>query len=149
MLANCPRCGASNPDVACFCRNCGRPLEGVGEGKLNAGRTPHGDPLPPPAGFVPIEYAMELYYRWEAASGGAPLLGTETLSVEVFNGGYDLTQVALVVRGMDQAGNMRLGLVHELEDWPRGRTVQFEIPSYELPDPIHKVKVELVRAEFH
>lgn len=149
MSVNCIRCGTSNPDVACFCRNCGQALEGVDEGGVIPGHAPHRNPLPPPEGFTPIDCATDLHYRWEAASGGAPLLGTETLAVAVFNGGYDLAQVGLAVRGLDEAGEALFTVEHDIEDWPRGRIVQFEIPSYELPDPIHSVNVELVRAEFH
>ena len=149
MPFTCARCGSSNPDVACFCRNCGQALEGADEGALVAGHAPHRNPLPPPANFFPIGTAADLYYRWEAASGGTPLLGTETLAVTVFNGGYDLAQVLLDVHGEDHQGRTLFSVEHEIEDWPRGRSVQFEIPSYELPDPIHAVNVELVHAEFH
>ena len=115
---------------------------------MTPGRAPHRNPLPAPAGFERMANATDLYYRWEAASGGAPLLGTETLAIKVFNGGYDLTQVRLAVRGEDDAARELVTVELESEHWPRGSEMQFEVPSYELPEPVHRVAVELVRADF-
>jgi hypothetical protein len=148
MAVNCPRCSTVNPDVARFCRNCGLGLAVGPEGVLGAGRAPHLDPLPEPDGFTPIQQAANLYFRWEAAGGGVPLLGTESLALEVFNGGYDLAEVVLRVCGSDRAGEPLCAVEREIEEWPRGQRIGLEIPSYELPDRVHALYVALQSAEF-
>ena len=148
MSMDCPRCRTANPDVARFCRNCGLGLETSPEGILGAGRAPTADPLPRPDGFQPIQQAANLYFRWEATGGGTPLLGTESLALEVFNGGYDLVRVVLRVCGSDRIGEPLCTVQREIEEWPRGRLAQLEIPSYELPDRVQALNVELITAEF-
>ncbi|MCK4341960.1 MAG: hypothetical protein KAY37_09585 [Phycisphaerae bacterium] len=148
MALNCPRCKTSNVDAANYCCHCGLPLAEAAAGVVDAGRTPHPEPLKPPEGFEPIESAAQLYFHWEPAGGGTLLLGTETLGLSVYNGGYDLAEVALQVRGEDQNGKELFAVECEIEEWPRGRTEYHEIPSWELPDPVHALHVELVKAEF-
>lgn len=148
MPHTCPRCSHSNPTVARFCGRCGLILALGAGGLLGAGRAPHPQPLPPPEGFEPVTAAVNLHFSWEAAGGGAPLLGTETLQLNVFNAGYDLAEVVLRVRGTDESDRELFAIERELEDWPRGRPVRLEIPSYEVPDPVRALKVELVKAEF-
>lgn len=148
MPMECPRCRTWNPDVARFCRNCGLGLEIGAEGVLGAGRAPHPDPLPCPDGFGPLLQAAHLYFRWEATGGGTPLLGTEPLALSLFNGGYELRQVVLRVCGTDRKGQPVFQLDREIEEWPRGQLVPLEIPSYELPDRVHGLHVELISAEF-
>ena len=113
-----------------------------------AGKAPHPEPLAPLEGFEPILSAANLYFHWEAAGGGAPLLGTEALALRVFNAGYDLAEVVLQVRGLDEAGVELLAVERAMEDWPRGESVKLEIPSYEMPDLVRTLDVELVEAEF-
>jgi hypothetical protein len=148
MPPDCPRCNASNPGVARYCRNCGLTLAVGAAAVLGAGRAPHPEPLPPPAGCEPIGSAANLYFRWEAAGGGPPLLGTETLALTVFNGGNDLAEVTLRVRGRGRAGQDVFETERELEEWPRGRSLRLEIPSYELPDSVCELDVDLVKAGF-
>jgi len=148
MPLECPRCRSWNPELARFCRNCGLALIAGAEGVLGAGRAPHPEPLTPPDGCQEIEAARDLYFRWHAVGGGVPLLGTEPLVVKVFNGGYDLRAVLLRISGTGSAGLVLLAAQREIEDWPRGATVALEIPSYELPDPVQTLTVELVQAEF-
>ena len=148
MALECAHCGTSNPDVASFCRNCGAGLETVTATAPVPGETPHPDPVPPPKGYTRINWAANLYYGWEAAGGGEPLLGTEPIALTVFNGGYDLAQVALGVRGEDKTGRRLLTLQREIERWPRGQAVRLDIASYEMPDPVYALYVELLKAEF-
>lgn len=148
MTLRCPRCGMSNPEVASFCRNCGLPL-GVEDGVvLGAGHVRHPQPLPPTEPAKPVEGAVDLHYRWQVAGGGTPLLGTEPLEVWVFNGGYSLAEVAVRIRGEDQAGRELFTTEREIERWLRGASVRLEIPSWELPDPVQTLRVELIQAEF-
>lgn len=148
MVLDCPRCGAANPEVARYCRQCGLVLARGAAGLLGAGRVPHPQPLPPPAGFVPVAEAANLSFRWEAAGGGRPLLGTEPLSLRAFNGGYGLAQVALRIRACDGAGREVCTAAREVAEWPRGGEVELEIASYELRDRVQAVRLELVQAEF-
>jgi hypothetical protein len=148
MSMDCPRCRTANPDVARFCRNCGLGLAGGPEGILGAGRAPTADPLPRPDGFQPIQQAANLYFRWEATGGGTPLLGTESLAMTVFNGGYDLAQVVLRVLATGKIGQVLCTIERQIEEWPRGKLLQLEIPSYELPDRVQALNVELITAEF-
>jgi hypothetical protein len=148
MRTSCPRCGSTNPDVARFCGNCGLGLELGSEGILGAGRAPTANPLARPTGFQPVQHAANLYFRWEAVGGGTPLLGTESLALLLFNGGYDLAEVTLRIVGTGQAGQTLCAIERAVEAWPRGRQVQLEIPSYELPDRVQALYVELLSAEF-
>ena len=148
MSIVCPRCTNSNPDEARFCRHCGLPLELGPTGVLGAGRAPHPEPLRPPAAAQEIEDAANLYFIWQSASGGAPLLGTEALELTAFNGGHALADVVLRVRGSDKAGVALFALEREIASWPHGQSVRLEIPSWEIPGPVHTLSVELLTAEF-
>ncbi len=134
--------------MAHFCAQCGLMLEVGAQGVRGAGRAPHRDALPAPEKYESIQQAANLHFRSEAAGGGAPLLGTEALMVTVFNGGYDLCEVVLRLRGQDAAGQELVAVEREINEWPRGESVELEIPSYELPDIVHALSVELVTAEF-
>jgi hypothetical protein len=148
MPMDCPRCSAANPDVARFCRNCGLALQAYDGGPPAAGLTPHPAALHPPGDFGTVERAVDLYFRWEPAGGGVPLLGTEPLALILFNGGYDLAEVVLAVRGESKSADRPFAVRREIEAWPRGVLVQLEIASYELPDPVQALKVELISAAF-
>jgi hypothetical protein len=148
MPIQCPRCRRRNPDVARFCRQCGLGLVAGPDGLLRAGRAPVSDQLPPPDGFQPVQQSANLYFRWEATGGGAPLLGTESLALLLFNGGYDLADVNLRVVGTGKTGQTLCTIERTIEEWPRGQQVQLEIPSYELPDRVQTLYVELCSAEF-
>jgi len=148
MAVRCPRCHTSNPSVARFCRNCGLVLEVGARGVLGAGRAPHPQPLAQPGEYEPIESAVDLYCHWEAVGGGPPLLGTESLMLTVFNGGYDLDNVVLRIRGCHADGRELMAVERAVQEWSRGALVSLELPSYELPDAIDSLRVELVQAEF-
>ncbi len=148
MDLTCPRCLATNRPVARFCAHCGLMLESADGGPLVPGRIRHPDPLPVPEGFAPCADAVDLYFRCESAWGGARLLGTEGVSVILFNGGYPLSDVVLNVRGEDQNGRELFATEHPTGELPRGKDMMLEIPSYELPDPVHAVRLALVSAEF-
>ena len=144
----CPRCGTGNPKSARFCRNCGLLLtRGVG-GVLGAGRAPHPAPLTAPQGFAEVASAAHLHFASEAVGGGAPLLSTEPLLLKLFNGGYDLVEVVVRVCSVDRGGRELAAAEHEVRALPRGGQVAVEVPSYELPDRVRALKVELVKAEF-
>jgi hypothetical protein len=144
----CPRCSTANPDGARYCRQCGLPLLAGSAGFLGAGWVRHSSPLPAPEGFEPFESGADLYVRAEAAWGGAVLVGTEGLTVTVFNGGYALAQVTVRLRGEDEAGGAVFALEREITAWPRGAAVKLEVASWELPGPAAKLRASLVAAEF-
>lgn len=143
----CPACRTLHAPNARYCSRCGVPLAGAG-GPALPGHAPHPHPLPCPAGFRPVERGQNLYFHWSAVGGAVPLVGTESLQVSVYNGGYDLRDVQLVIRGTDERGRRLLEVPREIVDWPRGGAVELEVPSYELPDPISQLQVEFVSAEF-
>ncbi len=148
MALNCPRCGVANPDVARFCRQCGLTLRRGTHGLLGAGHAPHPDPVDVPEDYQPIASAADLHFRWSSASGGAPLIGTETLSVDLFNAGYDLVDVALRIVGRDKDDKQACDLQREIELLPQGDVRSVELPSYELSAPLRAITVELIQAEF-
>ena len=91
---------------------------------------------------------MDLYFSYESAWGGQRLLGTEGVSVALFNGGYALVDVALKVSGEDKTGREVCVVDHVLKDLPRGRELDIEVPSYEFPGPVHTLRLSLMSAEF-
>lgn len=148
MTLDCPRCGTANREVARFCSHCGLALVASHTGLLGAGRVPHPAPLSPPGGCEAVSGAAGLFFCWQPVGGGKPLLGTEPLIVNVFNGGYALANVVLRIRGSDRRGRNLIELDREIETCPRGRSSSLEIPSYELPGPVDRLVVEFVQAEF-
>jgi len=118
------------------------------DGTLRAGTVRHPDPLSAPRGFAACAGAVQIYYRWESSLGGRPLLGTEGLRVWVFNSGYDLREVVFDVRGEGREGAEVFAHRYELAELPRGRPVPLEIPSYELEQPLARLWVRFVGAEF-
>ena len=113
-----------------------------------AGRIRHPEPLPTPEKFEPCDDAADLSFRCESAWGGQRLLGTEGVSVVLFNGGYPLMDVALKVSGEDKTGREVCLVDYALKDLPRGRELTIEVPSYEFPEPVHTLRLSLVSAEF-
>ncbi|MFH1419342.1 MAG: hypothetical protein ABII12_13795 [Planctomycetota bacterium] len=108
----------------------------------------HPDPLDPPAGFRAVGGMPGLFYRWEAAWGGAMLLGTETIGVAVFNGGYALADVVLRICGLDATGEEVFCLDVSRDALPRGRETTIEVPSYEVPAPASGLTVSLVSGRY-
>lgn len=123
-------------------------LQSVDGGALVAGRIRHPEPLPTPEKFEPCDDAADLSFRCESAWGGQRLLGTEGVSVVLFNGGYPLMDVALKVSGEDKTGREVCLVDYALKDLPRGRELTIEVPSYEFPEPVHTLRLSLVSAEF-
>lgn len=148
MSIECPRCGTHSPTRAGFCRHCGLRLERTATGLAGAGRVQHPDPLPPPQGTQPVDGAPDLFFRWEADSGGSPLLGTEPLRLIAFNAGYNLELVVLQIRGLGRDGAAVFTIAREIDLWNRGDTATLDIPSWELPDPVQTIRVALVQAGF-
>ncbi len=141
----CPRCEHENPPAASFCARCGLLL---GAADSRPGRIGHPRPATPPAGFEPVRGAADLYWRCESALGGQPLIGTEGLRIELFEGGYPLRDVRLQVRGYGTGGQVVLDRTVEVPQIGPGATVAVEVPSYELSDPLERVELSLIEAEF-
>ena len=148
MPLSCPRCRTLNPDVAHYCRQCGLRLEVAGGAVAGAGRIRHPNPLVSAAATTAVAGEAHLHFGWQPVGGGAPLLSTEALELTVFNGGYDLANVVLRVRGDGDAGQPLFAITRDIEMLARGQAASLEIPSYELPGPLHTLHVELVSAEF-
>ena len=83
-----------------------------------------------------------------SAWGGARLLGTENVGVTLFNAGYPLRAVELIVEGVDDAGKSLFRLRHLLDRLPRRTEMEFEVPSYEMADDTANLRVELASAEY-
>ncbi len=144
----CPRCRADNRPQARFCARCGLSLSPSPGGSLVPGRVRHPEALPAPEGFSPCGDAANLYFRWESAWGGSPLLGTESLRVTLFNGGYPLSAVVLRLEGRDGTGAEVFAIEHTAEQLSRGQEMNIEIPSYEIPAPAQELAVSLISAAF-
>ncbi len=141
----CPECSAANPPIAQFCARCGRALVGA---RSTVGRVAHPAPATPPSGYRPCDEAADLYYRVGSAWGGARLLGTENVGITIFNAGYGLCHVELLVRGLDAAGNTMFQVRQKLAELPRRAETEFEVPSYEMSDAPHDLRVVFVTAEY-
>ena len=147
MNEHCPRCDATNTTEAKFCAHCGLSLTGL-HGKPVAGQTRHPDPLAVPDEYELILGAVDLYFRTESAWGGKRLSGTENIGVVVLNTGYPLCDVALKVRGEDEAGKELFAVERTADDLPRGEPVTIEVPSYEITAEPSRLVVSLVSAAF-
>lgn len=141
----CSECGAGNLAVAHFCGKCGRPLDNSPQ---TVGRVAHPTPAAVPSGFQRCDQTADLHYRLGSAWGGARLLATENVGVTVFNAGYALRRIELVVEGLDARGKSLFRLRQTLDRLPRRSEMAFEVPSYELADGTANLRVELVSAEY-
>lgn len=148
MHTTCPTCATENRPAARFCARCGLPLARGPQGEVLPGRVMHPRPVLPPEGFTPCLAAADLHFRWESVSGGRPLIGTESLSLVLFNGGYPLEQVELEVRFHDAAGEQKYTVRTTVEHLPRAEQARIEIPSYDLIEPAADLTVALIGAEF-
>ncbi len=144
----CPRCGDSNRDVARFCSQCGLALDAALGEALEAGRVRHPRPAAPPPGFVPCEGGVQLYYRWQPTGGGEPLSETESIDVTLFNAGYSLAEVTVVVRGEGANGSRACEVDRTISALPHAGSAALEIPSYEIAAPLRVVRVVLRSAQF-
>jgi hypothetical protein len=133
-----------NPEIARFCRHCGLPLVA---GPLGPGGLRHPEPLPAPEGYGPFENAPDLHFCWEATWGGPALLGTEGLTLTLFNAGYGLRAAQVRIRGLDEAGTAVFDCNRELARWPRGAQVKIELASWELSAPVQRLVAIFVAAE--
>ena len=143
----CPRCRVECSKAARFCSQCGMALVS-GPGAREPGRIAHPQPVPEPSGFHACADAAGLYFGWESAWGGRPLVGTETLHLTLFNAGYGLCLVEVAVTGVNQRGREVAVGRYFVEDLPRGRVTGLEVPSYDIREPLTEIRVALVRAEF-
>ena len=142
----CPRCQGLISGEALFCGLCGL---AVGDARESAGRTPHPDPLTPPAGFRLVGSAADLFFAWHPAwGGGHVLLGTEPLIVQLFNAGHGLVNVTVEVVTRDRDGRELSVLPQEIEELPRAETREIEIASYDMPAPISDLSMRFVHGEF-
>jgi hypothetical protein len=148
METECPRCRASNRDIARFCARCGLSLQAGLDGIRRAGRIRHPRPAPAPDGYVPCRDAADLYYHSESSLGGEVLISTEGVNVIVFNAGYPLREVVFDVRGEGKDGKELFAVERTVQELPQGKDISLEIPSYELPGPMGALKVSLVSAAF-
>lgn len=141
----CAECNERNAATAQFCRYCGRSLDASAS---SAGRASHPNPIKPPAGFGPVERAADLHYRLESVSGGPTLIGTESISVVLWNAGYALRDVVIRVNGRDAAGHVAVDVEKSAMIVARGEEVRIEVPSYDIGSPVKDLRVSLVSAEF-
>jgi len=118
------------------------------DGTQRAGRIRDAHPAAVPAGYVPIDDAANLYFRWESAFGGELMLGTEGVQISVFNAGYPLRDVLVEVRGEGRDGQELFVLEQPIADLHRGGRASFEVGSYLIPAPLRVVRVGLLGAEF-
>ncbi len=139
----CPNCQTRNQPVARYCRRCGQEFVEAAHEPAASAPARHPTPLAPGLGFQPVQGMTDLHFKWHAAWGGVMLLGTETIAVVLFNGGYSLEDVVLRIRGFDAHKKIVFGLDMPVERLPRGRTTTLEIPSYEVPQPASSLGVEL------
>lgn len=144
----CPRCGATNRDIARFCARCALALAPGVDGTQRAGRIRHPRPATVPDGYSPCGEAADLHYRMESSLGGNVLIGTEGVNVVVFNAGYSLREVVLCARGEGNSGRELFSIERAVAALPQGKEVTIEIPSYELSAPLRELKLGLVSAEF-
>lgn len=142
----CAKCRSSQRRGARFCARCGAVLDPVEADLPPIVRMVHPRPLPCPAGMTACQGASDLYFRMESSWGGGMPLGSETLAIVLFNGGYPMEAALLEVTGVGGAEGRPFTVRHEVESLPRGEVVLVELPSYELPDDPRQLRVNLVMA---
>ena len=74
--------------------------------------------------------------------------GTENIGVILYNIGYPLCEVVLMLRGSDGEGTELFAVEQVANELPRGERVTVEIASYEIPSPPRRLSVALVSAAF-
>lgn len=145
-MNNCPRCQRINVDQAGYCSRCGFDLR-RGQG-LGAGLAPCAHPLAAPPGYRKVESAADLWYLTEAPHGGPPLLDTEGARVTLFNAGYSLCDVSLLVRGAGPDGRAQFEYEELLPLAPQGAQVSFEAPSSRMTVPLSDLRIALRSAQY-
>ncbi len=113
-----------------------------------AGRVAEPGALPVPAGYLPVGEASDLHYAWTGAWGAQRLIGTEPITLRVFNAGYPLQSVRLRASGTAAGGSAVYQREFEIESLGKGETWTAEIPSYEIAEPLIELAVGLVDATF-
>lgn len=148
MAMQCTRCGSTGSDAARFCGQCGLSLETGVDGLRSAGHVRDPRPESTPPGFVPIERAANLSFRWESSLGGGAPLGAEAVVVRIHNAGYPLRDVVVEVacEGRDHAPHGRFEEM--LRELPRGHVAAFEVPSHRLDGEVRFLRLRLVSADF-
>lgn len=144
MAQNCPRCRRELGANARFCAWCGVDLTA---GAL-AGFIKHPQALRPPEGFAAFSSGSDLFFRWRSAWGERRLISTEPVIVTVFNGGYDLATLDILVEARDAAKHVVGSREASLALLRRGVPADFEFASYDIDAPFHDLVLSLVRAEF-
>ena len=76
------------------------------------------------------------------------MLGTEPLAIQIFNRGYDLAAIRLLIRVHDQSDACMVEVDRSLDILRRGMTTTVELHSFEMARPVGRVAVNLVSAEF-
>ncbi|MDX2200777.1 MAG: hypothetical protein SF069_17605 [Phycisphaerae bacterium] len=104
--------------------------------------------LPAPAGYCAVRDASDLHYSWLGAWGAQRLIGTEPITLRVFNAGYALENVRLRVCGTSAGGSAVYEREFEIASLENGATWTTEIPSYEIAEPLIELVVGLVDATF-
>ena len=146
MGVACSKCQHANRDTARFCSKCGRPLPL--RDAPQPGRIPHPAPLPAPQGFVPCADACHAYFHWESAIGGGEPIGTEGVTIELFNAGFGLRDVELALVGFGRDAAPIFTMEETLDEWPRGGRRKLDVASYQLAEPVRVVQVRLRKAAF-
>lgn len=144
----CIRCRFVSRVGARFCGRCGLNLESPDGKPLRPGGARHPRPTAVPPDSVPVENSAGLYFRSESSLGGNTLIATEGLSVTIANVGYNLVDVVLRAIGERDGSKPVFSVEREIASLPRGGDAVFEIPSYEIPGPIARLRIELVSAAF-
>lgn len=143
----CPRCDASNLAAAHYCARCGMSLSEDAL-LLRPGQVRDPSAAAAPGGYRPVRDAANLSYRLESAWGGRRVLGTENVGLVLRNDGYALRDIVLRLRLLDARGAELRRLEQTLRELDRGQEAHAEIPSYDLPDAMHEVEIDLISAEF-
>lgn len=146
-MPNCPRCRQISRPDARYCYSCGLSLSPGIDGTFSAGKIRHPHALQPAGQMTPVEAAVDLYYRWESALNGRPLIGTEGARVQLFNAGYGLQDGLFVITAHGESGEL-CAVERSVTLLPHGATVSLELPSYELSEPLQSLTLRLLRAEF-
>jgi len=146
-MQNCPRCGAPSQTLARFCGACGLFLPLPGE-EGAPGRIADPRALQVPPSFQKCIDAADLYFNWESAWGDQPVLGTEPLAIRIFNRGYGLAAIELLIRVVDRTDACMVETQRLVDILRRGMTTTIELHSFELARPVGRVEVSLVSAEF-
>jgi len=147
MAKSCSYCGADNPQVARFCRRCGRSFTASSTGSAVPQSKESAEPLACPTGFSVCSNNEHFYWRWEAVDARS-FFGCEYIGVTLLNGGPDVVDVRVRITGYEAGGQVFFTLERKIHRLDRGQPISLEIPGHEVAKKVpDRLEVAIVATQ--